>query len=60
MDVNKMAARYKLKMPGATAGGGVPALSSTDLGAAARQSRSRKGSRTPSCIALHCTAFVFD
>ena len=45
MDVNKMAARYKLKMPGATAGGGVPALSSTDLGAAARQSRSRKGSR---------------
>lgn len=41
MDVNKMAARYKLKMPGAAA---VPALSSTDLGAA-RQSRSRKGSR---------------
>ena len=40
MDVNKMAARYNLKIPGAAA----PALSTTDLGAA-RQSRSRKGSR---------------
>lgn len=40
MDVNKMAARYNLKIPGVAA----PALSTTDLGAA-RHARSRKGSR---------------
>lgn len=40
MDVNKMAARYNLKIPGVA----TPALSTTDLGAA-RQSHSRKGSR---------------
>ena len=44
MDVSKMAARYKLKMPGGAGSGAAPALSSTDLGAAGR-GRSRKGSR---------------
>ena len=61
MDVSKMAARYKLKMPGGAGSGAAPALSSTDLGAAGR-GRSRKGSRDsitpPDERILVCTLYL--